>query len=334
MREYSVGRLNGRFVVTWDDNGKRRRFRLAAETRREAESEALTVLRRETRPSGAPRTVRDIWREYCDEHAGRPATKNMTFTGLPILAHFGTLLPDQITGQHCRDYAASRAAEGRKTGTVWTELGHLSTALNWAAKSRIIDRAPHIQRPKKPAPKDRYLTRSEIDRLLAVVETPHIRLAVILMLSTAARVGAVLDLTWDRVDEKRGRIDLRRDMDGPRKGRAVVPINPGLRASLLTAREAAQTDHVIEYAGAPVRSIRTGLQAACRTAKLSDVTPHVFRHTAAVHMAEAGVPMSAISQYLGHSSTSITERVYARYSPDYLADAARAIDFVGIRSVK
>ncbi|KFI30987.1 integrase [Haematobacter missouriensis] len=334
MREYSVGRLNGRFVVTWDDNGKRRRFRLSALTRKEAEAEALTIIRRETRGSKAQKTVRAVWQDYCDEHAGRPATSNMSFTGLPILAHFGALLPDQITGQHCRDYAESRTAEGRKVGTIWTELGHLSTALNWAAKARIIDRAPHIVRPKKPAPKDRYLTRDEIDRLLSTLETPHIRLAVILMLSTAARIGAILDLTWDRVDEKRGRIDLRRDMDGPRKGRAVVPINPGLRASLLSARESAQTEYVIEYAGAPVRSIRTGLQSACKKAKLTGVTPHVFRHTAAVHMAEAGVPMSAISQYLGHSSTSITERVYARYSPEYLADAALAVDFVGIRSVK
>jgi integrase len=36
--------------------------------------------------------------------------------------------------------------------------------------------------------------------------------------------------------------------------------------------------------------------------------------------------MSEISQYLGHSSTSVTERVYARYSPDYLRRAATALE--------
>jgi len=44
-------------------------------------------------------------------------------------------------------------------------------------------------------------------------------------------------------------------------------------------------------------------------------------------MAEAGVSMSEISQYLGHSNTRVTESVYARYSPDYLKGAAKALDF-------
>ena len=33
-------------------------------------------------------------------------------------------------------------------------------------------------------------------------------------------------------------------------------------------------------------------------------------------MAEAGVPMSVIAQYLGHSDSRLTERVYAQYSPE------------------
>lgn len=56
------------------------------------------------------------------------------------------------------------------------------------------------------------------------------------------------------------------------------------------------------------------------------VTAHMFRHSAAVWMAEGGVPMSEIAQYLGHSNTSITERIYARYSPDYLRNAARHLE--------
>jgi hypothetical protein len=51
----------------------------------------------------------------------------------------------------------------------------------------------------------------------------------------------------------------------------------------------------------------------------------LLRHTAAVLMAENGVPMSEISQYLGHNSTETTERVYARYSPDYLRKAAAEV---------
>jgi len=62
-----------------------------------------------------------------------------------------------------------------------------------------------------------------------------------------------------------------------------------------------------------------------RKAGLEEVTPHTLRQTAAVWMAEAGVPMSEIAQYLAHTPTRVTEKVYARYSPDYLRKAAGAL---------
>lgn len=58
--------------------------------------------------------------------------------------------------------------------------------------------------------------------------------------------------------QARGQTDLCREATGPRKGRAVVPMNSGARAALMTAKEAALSDHVIEWAGAPVTWIRKG----------------------------------------------------------------------------
>ncbi|WP_330585277.1 tyrosine-type recombinase/integrase [Parablautia muri] len=42
-------------------------------------------------------------------------------------------------------------------------------------------------------------------------------------------------------------------------------------------------------------------------------TPHTMRHTTATHMLEAGIPIMAIKNFLGHSSISSTER-YAELS--------------------
>ncbi|BAQ67578.1 phage integrase family protein [Rhodovulum sulfidophilum] len=67
--------------------------------------------------------------------------------------------------------------------------------------------------------------------------------------STAARVTASLELTWDRADMARGQTDLRREATGPRKGRAVVPMNSRARAAPMAAKEAALSDRVIEWAG-------------------------------------------------------------------------------------
>lgn len=44
-------------------------------------------------------------------------------------------------------------------------------------------------------------------------------------------------------------------------------------------------------------------------------------------MAQADVPMQKISQYLGHTSTRVTESTYARYSPSFMRDAGKAATF-------
>lgn len=333
MHEYRLGRLNGRFVVTWWADGTRRRYRLDALTIKDAEREAIDRIRKETiRPESA--TIATLWQAYRADRAGRPVAATMKYTGITILDHFGALRPDQITTAHCRAYTAARAKAGIKPGSIWTELGHLRTCTAWAVKARLIPAAPHIERPAKPAPKDRYLTHAEIDRLLAADCAPHVRLAIMLMLTTAGRVGAILDLTWDRVDLERGQINLRVDQEGPRKGRAVVPINATLRAALTAAREAGISDHVVEWSGGRVASIRKGFAAATASAKLESVSPHVLRHTAGVHMAAGGVPMHMISQFMGHSNTAVTERVYARFAPDHMKEAADVLDFGKLKVVK
>ena len=81
------------------------------------------------------------------------------------------------------------------------------------------------------------------------------------MLTTAARVTAVLALTWDRVDFERRQINLRLG-EGRRKGRAIVPINDTLLSALIDARQGALTDYVVEWACRPVKSIKKGFASA------------------------------------------------------------------------
>ena len=330
MPDYHLGRLKGRYVVSWWEGGKRRRYRLDAATQADAKREAIDLIRgKRDAPSGS--TVAELWEAYRAEKEGRRVATAMKHEWKAVGPHFGHLRPDQVTTKTCREYVAIRRKAGKHDGTIWTELGHLRTVFTWAQKQRLIEHAPPVERPQKPPPRDRWLTDAEVERLLDAPMAHHIRLAILMMLSTAARVGAVLELRWDRVDFERRQIDLRPVDIGPRKGRAVVPMNDGLRAALCAAREAAMTDYVIEWAGASVKSIKTGFNAAVDAAGLVDVSPHVLRHTAAVRLASSGVPMAKISQYLGHSNTQITERVYARFAPDHLRDEAALLDFTKLR---
>lgn len=327
MRQFTIGRLRGGFCVSWHEDGKRRRYSLKARERKEAEAEALDVIQRETTPKG-DLTVAAIWQAYCNENADKPIATTMSYTGKAVLPVFGAYRPEQITIDLCRNYTTIRSEKNIKLGSIWTELGHLRIVVNWAVKRRLIEFAPHIERPQKPTPKERFLSDDEVQKLLTVDCQPHIKLATILMLTTAGRIGSILELTWDRVDFERNQINLRTAQSATRKGRAIVPMNPMSRAALISAKDAALTVHVVEWAGKPVKSIKKGFANACKLAGLSQVSPHVLRHTAGVKMAESGIPMQKISQYLGHSSIAVTESVYARYAPDHLTDAAEVLNFM------
>lgn len=330
MSDITIGRLRGGLCVYWTGpDGKRVRRQLEAGTRKEAEAEALEVYRAATfasRPKDP--TIQQIWEAYRGDLEGKPTAETMKWTGKAVLSHFGHLRPQDVIKKTCLDYEAARLAAGRSQGTIHTELGHLRSALRFACDTRMIESAPKIWRPAKPIKDKRILCLREARALIDSAFEPHIRLALILLLGTAGRVGALLDLTWDRVDFDRGTINLRIEDSQTRKGRAVVPMNSSTRAALSAAHKAALSEYVIEYAGGQIKSIRKGFQGAVTRSKIGHVRIHDLRHTAAVTMLASGVPLEKVSQVLGHSNTSITFSTYGRYLPEHMTDAVNVLDFL------
>lgn len=325
MSEWRITRLGDQLALTFERDGKRKRFRLGTADAGEANRLAPALFAELNRPEG--RTVADLWKAYESAKTGKAVLTTMKYTWKAIGPHFGTREGEDVTQAECENYIRLRRKAGRADGAIHTELGHLRTVLVWAQKNRLIAHAPEITRPNKPAPKERYLTRAEFKRMLEAASLPHVKLTMHLMLATAARISAILELTWDRVDFERKLIYLADPSETvKRKGRATVPINKTLFAALRDARTLAMTDYVVEWAGKQVKSVKRSITKAAEKAGLADVTPHVFRHTAAVWMAEAGVPISEIAQYLGHSNPIITYRVYAKYSPTHLRNAAEALE--------
>lgn len=68
------------------------------------------------------------------------------------------------------------------------------------------------------------------------------------------------------------------------------------------------------------RSINQSLTVVGEELELSfPLTMHVARHTFAVYALNEGLSMSVVSRLLGHGSTDITEKVYARFLPETLS---------------
>lgn len=238
---------------------------------------------------------------------------------------WGKLRLHEIDETTSHEYVAWRK---RAANTVRHELGPINSALAWAEGKGYIDRTPRIILPAIPDSNVGHLTKDQFRQFLTGCITPHVELFAIMAVTTGARASALLQLPWASVNLERGIIDLLPAgiARGLLKSRPTVPVNDRLMPKLREAKAGAMTDYVIEYHGSPVASIMQGIRAAAVRSGIP-CHPHMFRHSAAVWMAEARVPMEEIAAFLGHRNVQITIRTYARYNPDYLRKAAVELDW-------
>lgn len=325
--QYRLVKFRGKYAVAWVVGGSTVRRSLRTDNREIAERRFKAAVAEMGKPPS--KIVSEMWKACQKDKISqnKPIGHNMAFHWKAIGPYFGNMDCESITKEDCRAYAELRRSQGRAESTIATELKHLRLTLNWAAKSKHIDKAPFIEVPAESPARDRYLTKAEMRKFIDNVKSNHIRIAAELLLATAGRVGAVLELTWDRVDFERGKIRLKTTEKG--KGRAVVPMTDRARRVLEEAysERLAGCPYVVHYGGKPVKSIRKGIANAAKDAGLEGVTPHVFRHTAAVWMAEDDHSMEEIAQFLGHRDISVTRSVYARFSSEHLKKTAKSLDF-------
>lgn len=333
--QYSLGRLGKHAIVIWYEGKKRRRRRLGEteELPARAALDRFARLVERERLSDEPRTG-DIMRAYI-AHRRRDGKQAdvMEYNWAALAPRFDKPFPHEIDDDMCRAYTRDRTEQGISPSTIWTELTRLRTGLNWAVKRGVINRAPHIWTPLKSPARSRVLSEDEAQRLLDACDTPHIKLFIILALTTAGRTGAILELTWDRVNFQEGWVDLRRPekidplSKRTKKGRAKVLMNSYARAALHQAWPERICQHVIEWNGKPVARITKAFSRARVSAGLdASVTPHTIRHTAASWMETQGVEMAQIARFLGHKDARTTETIYAKPDVGYLDKAARAVD--------
>lgn len=212
-----------------------------------------------------------------------------------------------------------------RDSTIRRELITLRAALRLAWKRGKLPAQPYINVLQPAPPRQRWLTPEEARQLLDRIDEPLVELFVHLALRTGARRGAILELTWDRVDFVQGAIDYHapHPRAGRRKARAVVPMPPRLAKLLRQAQRRAPDGEprVVPLSG---RAINQRLAKAAAAAGLTGVTAHVLRHTVATWLLGERSTVSLVhaSRLLGHRSVTITEQVYAHLMARHLRGAA------------
>lgn len=209
----------------------------------------------------------------------------------------------------------------KSTGTLRRELVHLRTAIKYCVDSRLLnpEHFPFIPLPPPSPPRERWLTKEEIERMKAAAE-PWSRGETFLkiVLVQPYRKHAIETLEWKQINFATGMTHpMKPGEKVTKKRKPVLPMSGELKLYLEELRARRPEDqYVLQHTG----TIGRAIDAIAHRAGVDGVTPHVLRHTWATHASMNRVPLGEIARVLGDSIV-IVEKVYAKYQPDYLKGA-------------
>jgi len=187
-------------------------------------------------------------------------------------------------------------------------------------------------------PETRFLERDEIDELLRRLPREgrsalRDRALLVFLYNTGARVGEVADLRAGHLDlGEHPRVRLHGKGDKWR----MCPLwaqTAELLRSLLRRVDGPVTPESAVFSARGHPLTRFGMYKIVRrhAARYDDprtgrrISPHIFRHTAAVHLLEAGVEVNVIRGWLGHADLTTTNR-YAEINTRAKEAALRALE--------
>lgn len=191
-----------------------------------------------------------------------------------------------------------------------------------------------ISRPKENKPRERYLDKEEIDRLLTACrksKSPHLYAVVSCLLATGARRGEVLGLKIGDVDFNRSTLTFSRTKNGDTR-----TVHLSKHVLDILRREKEKRIVMSEYFfpsmdGKRPADIKAAWEHAVKNAGLKNVCLHTLRHTVASHLSMSGFSVLEIGNILGHKSMSMVKR-YSHLSTASTVKVLNTIneDFFGV----
>lgn len=211
--------------------------------------------------------------------------------------------------------------EGVSEGTRWHNYHrYLKALLSDAVKAGMLRRNPYdggvITRPKDDGSAlERYLSEEEMERMKRV-ELPaghlsRVRDLFLFQCYTCMGFADLRDFSSSRLEEVGGRL-----MYSSRRNKT------GCAFSFMLLRGAEEI--LKKYGGVlpliSAQKYNLYLKEVARMAGISrPVTSHWARHTGATLLLNAGVRLEVVARVLGHSSTEMTRKVYAKLLDDTVA---------------
>ncbi len=218
----------------------------------------------------------------------------------------------------------------------------LVQAVKWGLVSRNV--ADAVEAPKKQHHEMQPPEEATTLRLLDALAGTPLYLPTVLAVTTGARRGEILALTWADVDLDRRRMTIRRALEQtksglafkpPKSGKVRVVTLPPLAVEALRAHRAAQGEApqaealvITRPDGSPwwPDSFSSRFRQLARRAGFAGVHFHMLRHARATYLLRQKIDPKVVSARLGHSTIKITADLYQHVMDGMDEEAAGALD--------
>jgi integrase len=341
----------GTYAVDFRDQERRRILR-TFDTYREANDFYKDVLaqvakREFVRP--VKRTVKEMAEDWLEKKKAQGTYERNTLIGWEahiekyIIPSFGALLVQDLDVERIEQEVA-KWNEKISAMTCNKVLTTLAAVLSLAKRYKLIKSNPvddaerlnlSVDEDNEVMTPDKVYTKQELKRLIEATESGTLeRVIVMFPALTGVRVGEILGATWEAVDLKAGKFEVRLNMQDNDKGkdkilkapksqagRRVLPLSRELLQELrlwkLKCPASSQDLIVVNPLGKPFhrRQISNVLDVAIAKAGIKRLTPHGLRHTFCSLLIADGIPVTEVAHYAGHKDPSVTLKVYAHFVP-------------------
>lgn len=242
----------------------------------------------------------------------------------------GNRHPADITTSDVDNLIAELTKLGNSNATINRKLAALGKMMSHALSRGIIDKKPLIERKRESQGRVRWYTNEEEAKILAAASAVSSDFAdiVLFLIDTGARLGDAWRVEWVDVDDRFVR--LNRTKNGRSRG---VPLTDRVKA-MLASRRKTKTDSFV-FPGWTNSKAAKAWDRVRKAAGLTDdeAVLHALRHTCASRLAQAGVPIQVVQQWLGHKTLSMTMR-YSHMAPANLLAAATVLNRPPVASVQ
>ena len=354
-------------AVTVDD-GRRAQHRkyLYGRTRDEAAKKLTEALKavQDSLPLPSERTTvsgfAKDWLESIRPNI-RPKTRESYGSTLRVhvVPRVGHIRLAKLTPLHLQRLYADLIGEGISPTSVHVYHRCVHTMLERAVRLGLVTRnvAQLVDPPRQVRRELPMVTPEQARTFLEVARGHRMEGLFVLAITTGARQGELLGLTWDNVDLDQGEIEIRRALqkvDGefvlvePKTNKSIRTVAlTRMAVDSLRRHKVRQAEESLRLGltwhnsfnlvfctsvGTPLdktnvtkRQLRPLLKRASLPARLRF---HDLRHIAASLALGQGIPIPVVSEMLGHTDSATTLRVYAHAIPGaqrQVADAFEAI---------